>query len=387
MKKKISSVTIFLTVAGLIILGVAPAHATSSVTVTSPITVIGNYNNVAVANDGSLVAVSSMDDGLTIYDVKANSQVSIPMASLGDVEKIGYPAFSPDNKWLYVAAASDNKIIVIDLLDNSVNRSIGSFNEPWALTASQDGNSLYVQGYGDGDIHKIDLSNNDTVTGPRWTEGRTTLSMCLSADGTTLYSPNFKDGTVAVIDTSDMSQTTLWFTGTNSEPNSCTTDNEGNLIVGLFGFNTVIKFAPDGSSVVAELGVTTSPFGAAASCDVLYAASTRPHSFIGVLNLSTLAAETPLTVAENPSGSMFYAYSAARSLDGSVVAIGGQWSLDGLVIVHSPGCVADTPPVVPALANTGVDNTNLGQMVSGAALLALLGAGVLTASRRRAVRG
>jgi LPXTG-motif cell wall-anchored protein len=388
MNKKLAFAAVFATAAGLIFAGVAPAQATSSVTVTAPITTGGDYGAVAVSNDASLVAVVSEYDGATIYNLAADTQVDVSTTTLNDSGDLGYPAFSPDNTLLYVADYDNDTVIVVDVSTGTVSRTIAGFSRPWAVTASQDGDSLYVHGYSDGNVYKVDLSNSDTVTGPINDLGSYANTMCISADGATLYSPSYGNDTLAVINTADMSITAQWDTGIDSEPYSCTTDNDRNLIVGLHGTGAVMKFAPDGSSTASAVDATPGTYGAAASCDTIYSGDYNTGGLIEALELSTLVAKTTLIPAEAPDGEGFYGYSAARSLDGSVVALGGYYGTDGLVIIQSPECAdaAATPIAEPTLAQTGVNGTNTGLMAGGAAVFALLGAGIFIAFRRRAAR-
>lgn len=363
----------------------AAAPAQASVSVVAPILTLGSLSEdansmVAVSNDGSLVAASTEYGGVTLYDVATDVTTNIPISQFNSTD-LGGAAFSADNSFLFVADYDNDLIIVIDLADNSTDRTISLGVSPWALVASQDGAYLYAHTYSTGDVYKIDLSN-DNVSGPVDDGGTYTWGMCISADGATLYSPTYEANGIAVIDTGSMTVTDTWSAPSNSDPYSCTMDNDGNLIVAGYTSETVIKFAADGSyseSSAFAVSGTSSMQGAAASCDTVYVAENTLNGEVQAYDLATLDAFDPLPVPEDPNGYGFYGYSAARSLDGAVVAIGGYYNPDGLAIIKTPECAA-APSPDPELPNTGANMVGFASL--GLTLL-VAGAIALAAVRRR----
>jgi LPXTG-motif cell wall-anchored protein len=394
-KKKLLLTGVALAGAALLAVGsVAPAFA--AVNVVDSITMGGGtddyYGNVAVSNDGSLIAVAFEYGGLSIYDVATGTSRDISEATLG-ASDIGYPAFSPDNAFLYVATYDTDEIIVVDLSDDSVDRTISGMSNPWAVTASQDGAYLYVHSFSSGDVWKVTLAT-DTVSSALDVTGDYGVSMCLTSDGATLYSPTYSGNSIAVVDTATMTITSQ-LTGPNfSNAFSCTWDNDGNLIVGLShpAFGKVVKVDPLTQATTASAdGSALSTYGAAASCDTIYSAGYYDLD-ISAIDLATMSTGT--AVVPNMNGSpTYYWSSAARNLDGSVVAIGGYSNVNGLVIITSDECPntvsggggsgGSGDSGAPELANTGIDSTVAGVAAGMSALVVLAGVVAIVAIRRR----
>ncbi len=384
MKKSLVSTVAIIAASALGALGVAaPASAAASLIapiLTADTASSGNnyYGTAAVSNDGSLAASVVEYGGVTIYNVADGTQRDISVDTLGS-EDLGNGAFSPDNRFFYVADYENTAIIVVDLSDDSVDRTISLGFSPWAVNVSPDGTILYVHSYSTGDIAKVVLAT-DTVTTPITENGSYAWSMCMTPDGATLYSPNYVNNTLDLIDTATMSTTTTWNTGV--QPYGCELDNDGNVIVTNYGDATVQKFAPDGTSIVSESLTTRYLYGAAPSCDTIYGADADNAATIPVLDLSDLAIGTALLPAETSGGDGFLGYNADRSLDGSVVAIGGYYSTDGLALIVTPECDT-TPTPTPELANTGVDAAVAGISTAVAGGMLIAGAIALVAIRRR----
>jgi LPXTG-motif cell wall-anchored protein len=390
-KKKLLLTGVALAGAALLAVGsVSPVYA--AVNVVDSITLGGGnndyYGNVAVSNDGALVAVAFEYGGLSIYDVASGTSRDISEATLGSSD-IGYPAFSPDNAFLYVATYDTDEIIVVDLSDDSVDRTISGMTNPWVVTASQDGAYLYVHSFSSGDVWKVTLAT-DTVSNALDVTGDYAVSMCLTADGTTLYSPTFTGNSIAVVDTATMTVTSQ-LTGNFSNAYSCTWDNDDNLIVGLLSPSTgkVVKVDPLTQATTASAdGSAVWSNGAAASCDTIYNANFR-EAGIDSIDLATMTANADLTPTIIGSPDHFWS-SAARNLDGSVVAIGGYYNTNGLVIITSDECPSGSggsggsgDSGAPELANTGIDSTVAGVAAGMSALVVLAGVVAIMAIRRR----
>jgi DNA-binding beta-propeller fold protein YncE len=384
MKKTLVATGAAIAASALVTLGtVSPAFA--EVTVIAPIVTAdtGSRNSTgygaAVSNDGSLAAAGMEYGGVTIYDVASGTSTDISLSTLGSTD-IGHITFSPDSAFLYVADYDNNEIDVVDVADGSIDRSISLNFAPWMLEASRDGAYLYASGYATGSYYQIDLSD-DSVGAPLMSSSGYAYqsSMCLSADGATLYAPSYADE-IDVITTSTMSSTPLTIPGA-SELYSCEWDNDGNLIVADYDNTLVFKLATDGTvldSGSADDGTGYYVYAAIPSCDKIYTANYNIVADIPVFDLATLDQETSITVAETPGGDGFYGYNGDRSLDGSVIAISGYYSTDGLVVIKSCGSES-----TPALANTGVDMAGNGISLAVAGGMVIAGAIALVAIRRR----
>ena len=105
----------------------------------------------------------------------------------------------PNGKWLYVTAASGQKILIFDTASRAV---LGELPFPCVLsgtTVRSDGSVLYVTGGGaDGRVFPVD-ANSGTIGTPI-KAGHTPNSPVLSPDGKTLYVCNRFDNDVSVID-------------------------------------------------------------------------------------------------------------------------------------------------------------------------------------------
>jgi LPXTG-motif cell wall-anchored protein len=135
-------------------------------------------------------------------------------------------------------------------------------------------------------------------------------------------------------------------------------------------------------------------YGAAASCDTIYSANFTAAG-IESIDLATMTANADLTPTIIGSPDRFWS-SAARNLDGSVVAIGGYYNTNGLVIITSDECPNNVSggggsggsggsgdSGAPELANTGIDSTVAGVAAGMSALVVLAGVVAIMAIRRR----
>jgi LPXTG-motif cell wall-anchored protein len=393
MKKSFVAAGAAIAVSALVAFGtVSPASATP--TVVAPISTVGasddRATNAAVSNDGSLVAGIVQYAGVTIYTVATGAKRDIPIATLGSNQIMG-GAFSPDNSFLYVTDRNNGEVIVIDLSDDSVDRRINVSVDPSLVEASQDGNFLYVHDYF-GDLQQVDLSNSDALSSVLpLTTPYAPYSACLSNDGATLYIPSFLTD-IFVVDTATMTLSTTWPSGVGSAKlYGCEFDGDGNLVIADYNTSAVMKFDSSNGSVLGASSVllnNVNVYFAVPSCDTIYIPATNTQATVATLNLETLGEGDTINPAETSGGSGFYGGNGSdRSLDGSVVALGGYSSSDGLVLVLSPEC--DTTPEsgggesAPQLANTGIDSSASGISLAVAGGMLIAGAIALVAIRRR----
>lgn len=347
---------------------VAPAHALG--TVGDNLAIDGDYGQVAVSRDGSLVAASSEYDGILIVDVATGDSRTIVTPSNDQ----GFPAFSPDNSKLYVASYDPYAIYVYDLSDDSLDRTIELDTDAWTLAVSPDGNTLYYAEWGGGEVVKIELDNADAVSTPLDFDGSYQSQICLSSDGSTLYVPDYNNDELDVIDTENFTISDSWATS-GEQPYGCSMDNDGNVFVVNYNDSSVDKFTPAGDITSSAASLGDSLYSVATSCDTVYLPDENA-STIGVLDLATLAQQEGIEIPANDSG--FYGHSAARSDDGSVVAIGGYYASDGLVIITTPECVVADD----SLAGTGLSESAGNIALAG--LVAIVLGAIVVVRRRRA---
>ncbi|MFM6967454.1 MAG: YncE family protein [Microbacteriaceae bacterium] len=372
MKKHVLSLSAFLLAGALGVFG-----ATSATAVTTEITNIatdGSYNLVSVSNDGSLVAAAAEYNEIVIYtvDTQESRIVSTPGTDIGAV------VFSPDNQWLYVAGYDETAIYVIDLSDDSLDRTISMPEDIWnLLTISPDGNTLYAGAYSSDNLYSVALDNNDTVSAALAAGDPSAWQLCISSDGSTVYFPDYSNGELDVIDTATWEVADSWTTG--SDPFTCTMDNDDNVYVVNSGEKTVTKFTPAGVATQGAQNSVDSIYGITTSCNTLYLGDYNSNEIV-TADLTTLDETGDLIqVTSNDSG--FYTYSAARSLDGSVVAFGGYYGSDGLAVITTPECATADDSALPQTGASVEGN------ILGGTVLAMVGAvAVFIARRRTAVR-
>lgn len=398
MKKSFVAAGAAIAVSALVAFGtVSPAAATPTVvapivtadTATGGFTGRNYYINANVSNDGSLVAAVNQYGGVTIYTVATGAQRDISMTTLGTSEIWG-GAFSPDNNWLYITDKSNERIIVIDLSDDSIDRTINlTAFTPTIIEASQDGNFLYIHEY-DGDLLSVDLSNGDALSSTLALSAQySPYSACLSDDGATLYIPNYSTD-IIVVDTATMSVTTTWFSGVgNAKLYGCELDNDGNLVVPDYNNSAVMKFDASNGNILGASNVLTGGvyvYFAIPSCDTIYVPDTSNQANIATLNANLSQGES-IVPDETVGGDGFYGGNGSdRSLDGSVIALGGYYSTDGLVLLLSPECSTASQSggdSAPQLANTGADSSASGISLAIAGGMLIAGAIALVAIRRR----
>jgi DNA-binding beta-propeller fold protein YncE len=105
--------------------------------------------------DGSKVYVSQMETA-RVYEIDAQKKTVLRTFDTKSAwTKV--VALSPDGKHLYAANWSGNDVSMVDLDSGSVSR-IPTVKTPRGLYATADGKSLYVAGFGLGELEKIDLA-------------------------------------------------------------------------------------------------------------------------------------------------------------------------------------------------------------------------------------
>ncbi len=116
-------------------------------------------------------------------------------------------ALTPDDEFLYVVNAGNNKVTVIDINtatgDGTFVKTIDVGIGPDQLSISPDGNWVYVANVTDGTVSVID-KNTNTVTGTV-TVGISPTSVSFSSDSVYAYVVNSGSDNVSVIDTKDLS--------------------------------------------------------------------------------------------------------------------------------------------------------------------------------------
>ena len=86
--------------------------------------------------------------------------------------------------------------LVVDLGTATVTATIAVGDNPWGITISPDGSTLYVANTGSGSVSVIDSGTNSVTE--TIVVGRNPIYPALNPSGTELYTSNAGDGTVSV---------------------------------------------------------------------------------------------------------------------------------------------------------------------------------------------
>ncbi len=119
---------------------------------------LGTHGGVEVVftKDGKRAYVSQMQTA-SVYEIDAQSKrVLRVLKTGGNWTKI--LELSPDEKTLYAANWVSDDISVLDLATGTVKQRIPTVDTPRGLIVSDDGSTLYVAGFENGEIVRIDLN-------------------------------------------------------------------------------------------------------------------------------------------------------------------------------------------------------------------------------------
>lgn len=115
----------------------------------------GGGVELVFSNNGTKVYVSQMETAL-VYEIDAESKKILRTFDTKSAwTKV--VILSPDGRFLFAANWSGNDVSMIDLESGAVTR-IATVKTPRGLYAARDGKTLYVAGFGAGELQKIDLA-------------------------------------------------------------------------------------------------------------------------------------------------------------------------------------------------------------------------------------
>ena len=185
--------------------------------------------SVAFSPDGKVLAISSGDGTVRLWDVATRQQIGRPLTRTGDVSSV---AFSPDGKVL--ATSGDDG--TVRLWDTATHQQIGlpllGHNGPVSAVAfSPDGKMLASGGFDDGTVRLWDVATRQQIGRPLPSGDVRVWSVAFSPDGTMLASG--QGGTVR-----------LWNVGTHQQigsPLNPLADTSANSVA----------FSPDGTTLAA----------------------------------------------------------------------------------------------------------------------------------------
>jgi len=294
---------------------------------------VANNNNDSIANTVSVINLSN-NTVSTITNGTFNQPYTITINSAGTLA--------------YVTNSGGSTISIVNIASNTVTSTITGFYLPTGMVITPDGNTAYVNNYGDntlasGNGNTISVVTNLTTT-PAITHTITINSptppnaapaaLAITPDGKYVYSANYVDGnpgtgTVSVIDTSSNTIVDT-ITGFSGPFNIVITPNGKYAYVSNFGSN---NFTPVGTTVsaidlstnkvIADIYVGVQPAGLAVTPD---------SRFVYVTVYNTLYLRPSFNGLNAAPGLVYIINTATNQLMTPVITVG-----------YSPGGVAITP--------------------------------------------
>jgi YVTN family beta-propeller protein len=247
------------------------------------VSVIDTANNAIIAtvpvqSSPESVAIAP-DDSRLYVTLRRGQEVAVirvdgcPPHCLLTTIRVGHQpyavALNPDGTRAYVTDVGDDKVSVIDTVDNTVVATMAAGHAPAGIVVSPVSNRAYVASEEDNAISVIDTASNTTVaTVP---VGPLPQGVALNPAGTRLYVGNTGSNTVSVINT--ISNTVVTTVPVQTHPSRIAVDPDGTEVY-------VTNYAADSISVI----------------------DTSVNRSIGTL----VAGEAPTGIAVNPSGNLLY---------------------------------------------------------------------------------
>jgi YVTN family beta-propeller protein len=144
---------------------------------------------VALTPDGGRALVTKLGasfgparTGIAFINTRTNNLLGISLNTLGRPFEI---AVNPDGKWAYAATFNGMGIMVLDLNNNTVIKTIPAGPRTWSMASSPDGQRLYAVDPADNLLRVIDTATNTiTMSVPA---GSAPNAVAISPDGSRLY--------------------------------------------------------------------------------------------------------------------------------------------------------------------------------------------------------
>jgi LPXTG-motif cell wall-anchored protein len=329
------------------------------------IAVLGSYNFVSTSADGTITAAFSEASGLSVYNSVTNEVVSFTNTELG-VESSGEAVVSPDGAYIYLMGYDPEAITVIDVVAQTIDRTITIPFEAWMGAITPDGQTLIVYSYDSQRIVKVALAT-DAVSGPLELGLDYPYQMCITSDSSTLYVPGYDAGYTAIVDIASLTETGQLLD--DGGPIACALGADDTLYIGDYDTGEIRKYAADGSSIVSASGLVEEMFGIGLTCGSVIVGDYQNTGYV-VLDRATLAQTG--TIASD-----VYTYMMTTTRDATTTWVGGYYSEYGLQSITE-----DTCPDA-ALPDTGASPSIVGTSLAVSAGLLVAGGLVLFVVRRR----
>jgi DNA-binding beta-propeller fold protein YncE len=221
---------------------------------------LGQHGAVEIifAPDGAAAYASQMETA-SVYEIDtADLEVRRQLMTEGTWSKV--MALSPDASTLYVSNWTSDDVSEIDLVSGEVRRRLPTVRNPRGLYPTEDGERLFVAGFGHGELARIDLAEGTSQvllsTGGAMRH--------LVGDGKRLYAGDMATAEVYVVDLE--TEETHKLADTNAKPNTIDLSPDGRVLyVSNRGRNNPESYylpGPEWGSVLAFDTATGDPLDA-----------------------------------------------------------------------------------------------------------------------------
>lgn len=218
-------------------------------------------------------------------------------------------AASPDGQFIYLTEINIGKLIQIRVSDNSVRTVTTTSNAPQGLAVSPNGNRIYVA---DVNADTIDVFDSQTLTlSSTWqlSPGTGPLGEAISADGNTLFIAGYYNNKLVKVDTS--TGIASYFPSGNGPSGVAVSSDGSKVYTSNYYSNTVAVHSVASGTQLASIAVGTQPSGMAISPNgaMLFVANEGSNSvsFVDTSTLTVIYTVSPFSqprfISVSPDGS------------------------------------------------------------------------------------
>lgn len=351
MKKTLTWVSA-LAISAVATMGLAsPAYAAP---VASPtIETIGGRNFVSTSSDGTITAGYSEATGLSVYNSSANQVASFTNEELG-VVSAGEAVVSPDGAFIYLMGYDPETITVIDVVAQTIDRTIALPFAAWMGAITPDGETLIAYAYETGEIVKISLAT-DTVSAPLDLGLDYPYQLCITSDSSTLYVPGYDAGYTSVVDIDSLAETDRLLD--DGGPLSCALGADDTLYIGDWDIAAIRMYDTEGRSLLSAEGLVEEMYGIGLTCGSVIVGDYQNTGYV-VLDRNTLSQTG--TIASD-----VYTYMMTATRDATTTWVGGYAAEFGLQSITESECTLPDTGANPSVIGTSLA-VSVGLLVAGA---------------------
>jgi YVTN family beta-propeller protein len=272
--------------------------------------------------------------------------------------------------YAYVTNFLTGSISVVDILTNTVIKSIAVGSNPGALSETPDGKFIYVANSGSNTVSVISTATNAIVA--TINVGKKPDGVEVSPDGSSIYVANALSNTVSVISTSNNTVTSTFIVGGYPEGIVFSPNGAIAYVTNVYG-NSVSVVNTTNGNIITTISVGESPQGITISPDggLVYVACTLVNS-VSVINTSTNAViaqigmPEPGTLALSPDNKWLYVTNPSVNTI-SIVSVQTNAVIKTIPVGINPNSVAPTVDGTKLyVANFGSNNISVIEIATDA---------------------